>query len=1204
MIGQVFKFELRQQLRSPLFWLIAAALAAGAFGATTSDAITIGGGIGSVHRNAPVVVIGLLEGFSILGLFLITIFVAGAALRDFTSNTAEMMFATPVSRGAYLGGRFAAGWLISVCVLVAVALGMWFGSLMPWLDPSRLGPTPWAAYGWAMGVVVLPNLFFIAALVFALAVVTRSMLGAYVGVIAFLVLNEIAGLALGRGNIAHQTVSALINPFGGSAIDLAIRYWTASDRNTRIPELTGLLLGNRALWLAIGAALLGAAWRLFRTDRVGITWFRRRRRDKQPAATVIAAGAPIVLPLVTLRAGFRARWTQLRNLAWFDTLGVLKGTAFLVILVFGLANLTGNLAFMGQMFGTSVYPVTHTMAQAMADSYKVLLWIILIFYAGELVWRERDARVGEVIDAFPTPDWIPLLSKVVALVAVSIVFLVIGSLWCMGWQVLHGFFHVEPLLYLKFIGLDLIGLMLLAVLSVVFQVWANNKFAGYALAVAWIIATVALAQFHLSDNLYIFAGMPSTPYSDMNGFGSFWIGKLWFGAYWWCFAIALLATAALYWVRGTSTGWRERGRIALQRFRWPARALLAASLVGFIAIGVFAYHNTHGLYHYLTHDQKQQLQANYEKDYRQYLGMAQPRITTVSADVALYPYQRRADITGHYTLVNQHAQPIDELLVQVPAWAGVDTREFKVQFDFAPHTAKIANPEQGFYLYKLATPLAPGASMPFTFRESIAFPGFANEPAGEQLVHNGTFLNSFAFPQFCYDTNNELTDNNVRRKYGLGPAHLLPHRSDAAAHANNLVSCDADWVHFQATVSTAADQIALAPGYLEKEWVAHGRRYFHYVQDSPILNFFSFNSARYQVARAKWHDVNLEVYYDQKDPYNVKRMLKAMQLALDYYTKNFGPYQFRQLRILEFPDYSSFAQSFANTIPFSESIGFIADLRKPTDIDYVTYVTAHETGHQWWAHQAIGANVRGVTMLDESLAQYSALMVMKHLYGPTKMRKFLKYSLDRYLSGRTTDKIAEQPLATVYPEQQYIHYAKGALIFYALQDYIGEDKVNAALRKWLSAVKFQNPPYTDTHQLIADLRAEAGPQYQGLITDLFDKITLFDDRMVKATAKKLPDGKYEVTMHVHAAKYYADGTGKQAPAKTLGIPIEIGVFAKAADGEEQDETPLYLEKYPVKGGDSTIVVTVDGKPYEAGIDPFNELIDRVSSDNRARVTIE
>ncbi len=96
-----------------------------------------------------------------------------------------------------------------------------------------------------------------------------------------------------------------------------------------------------------------------------------------------------------------------------------------------------------------------------------------------------------------------------------------------------------------------------------------------------------------------------------------------------------------------------------------------------------------------------------------------------------------------------------------------DTREFKADLEFAAHTTKLANSKQGFYLYKLATPLAPGASMPFTFHYRVAYPGFANEPVGQQVVHNGTFINSLMFPHFCYDPQRELTDNNERRKYGL-----------------------------------------------------------------------------------------------------------------------------------------------------------------------------------------------------------------------------------------------------------------------------------------------------------------------------------------------------------------------------------------------------------------------------------------------------
>ena len=498
--------------------------------------------------------------------------------------------------------------------------------------------------------------------------------------------------------------------------------------------------------------------------------------------------------------------------------------------------------------------------------------------------------------------------------------------------------------------------------------------------------------------------------------------------------------------------------------------------------------------------------------------------------------------------------------------------------------------------------MQPGATMDFDFVLQYWSRGFRNTPDDTHVVDNGTFFDSQTFPHFGYNEQNELTDRNDRRKFGLGEPHRMPKIDDAAARQFSLIGRDADWVTFDTTVSTVADQIALAPGYLQKEWTANGRHYFHYRMDKPILDFFSFQSARYAVKRDTWNGVALEVYYDPQHAYNVDRMLYAAKKSLAHYSAVYSPYQFRQFRILEFPDYAKFAQSYPNTVPFSEAIGFIADLRNPDDIDYVFYVTAHELAHQWWAHQVIGANVQGVTMLDETFAQYSALMVQEKEYGPAKMRKFLKYELDRYLSGRGGEVVEELPLA-LNENQQYIHYRKGSVVMYSLKDYLGEDLVNRTLARYDRDKAFQQPPYTTTQDFLADLREEAGPQWSSLIADLFEKITLFDNRVTEATGKKRPDGKYDVTLKLHAAKIYVDGVGKETPAK-LDEQIDIGVFAKAASGNEQDEKVLYLAKRSVADGDSTVTVTVDSEPYEAGIDPMNKLVDRVSEDNRMRVSMQ
>lgn len=368
------------------------------------------------------------------------------------------------------------------------------------------------------------------------------------------------------------------------------------------------------------------------------------------------------------------------------------------------------------------------------------------------------------------------------------------------------------------------------------------------------------------------------------------------------------------------------------------------------------------------------------------------------------------------------------------------------------------------------------------------------------------------------------------------------------------------------------------------------------------MPFFAFLSARWEVKKSDWKGVPIEIYYDKKHAYNVDRMIESTKKSLDYFTANFTPYQHQQVRILEFPRYASFAQSFANTIPYSEAIGFIADLRDKDDIDYVFYVTAHEMAHQWWGHQVIGANMQGSTVLMESLSQYFALMVMEKEYGRDKMRRFLKYELDSYLRGRGGELIEELPLARV-EGQQYIHYNKGSLIFYRLRDEIGEEALNRALKRFLQDKAYQQAPYTTTKELLAYIREEAPQDKHALIADMFEKIVFYDNRVTEAKAVKRADGQWDVTMKLHLAKIEVDGKGKETP-RTYDEAVEIAIFSRADGAKEKDEKVLFIEKRSLQGNQPTVTITVKDKPFEVGVDPYNKLIDRVSKDNRKVVSVD
>ena len=245
--------------------------------------------------------------------------------------------------------------------------------------------------------------------------------------------------------------------------------------------------------------------------------------------------------------------------------------------------------------------------------------------------------------------------------------------------------------------------------------------------------------------------------------------------------------------------------------------------------------------------------------------------------------------------------------------------------------------------------------------------------------------------------------------------------------------------------------------------------------------------------------------------------------------------------------------------------------------------------------------MQGATLLSETLAQYSALMVMEKEYGRDTMRKFLEYEMDNYLRSRGRELLKERPLLTVEADQGYIHYRKGSVVMYYLREMIGEDGVNRAARNVLQQYGYAPPPYPTSYALVDALRQETPPQSQYLFKDLFEDITLFSNRALSAKAQKRSDGKYDVTIQVEARKFKADDQGNEREVP-VDDWIEIGALAAPPKGKKYGKV-LYREREHMTTGQSNYTFTVDELPDKAGIDPLLLLIDRIPSDNLKQVTL-
>jgi aminopeptidase N len=1194
MLRHIAAFEWRYQIKSPVFWVGCLIFFLLTFGSVASDQIQIGSR-GNVHINAPFAILQTLSIMSLFTGFVVVAMVAGVVIRDDETGFAPILRSTRVGKWDYLVGRFAGAVAAALLVMAVIPLAIGVGVLMPWQDPEKIGPLRLSDYLLVLFAFGLPTLLITSAVFFALATATRSLTWTYVGAAAMVVLYIVMRSLL--RDTRFDAVTSLLDPYGQAAISVATRYWTAAERNSQLPELSGALLANRLLWSGVGLAVFAlTAWRFRFAQSAGSAAARTPADDESPPARRDATAA-----LPAPRADAATRRAQVWALAKFDMAFVFRSPAFFVLMLVGLINAGAACWLAGELYGSPSYPVTRLMVDALNGAFTVMPILIAIYYGGDLVWRDRERRVHEIVDATAAPDWAHLAPKILAITGVLLATNVVAALTGAAVQLLKGFTAIDAAAYaLWFVLPTTVAALLLAVLSVFVQVLVPQKFLGWAVMLLQLVASIALASAGFEHNLYNYAGTPPVPLSDMNRLGHFWIGQWWLLAYWLAFATILALLAYALWRRGATVALRPRWPQLKRRLRGPALALLVSATLAWLGLGAWVYVNTNVINRYVTAPQRERLAAEMEKALLPFEKLPHPRITAVTVDVQLYPRQTRALTRGRYTIDNPRGVPISELHVQWGERARLDG------FELAGATLKQEWPQYHYRIYTLATPLLPGESREVAFRTTLEEHGFTNGAPLTRVVENGSFIdNTEITPNFGPQRDPYLKDRAKRRKHGLPPDLRPPKLEDDSARAFGPFRHDSDFVRADITLTTDADQTPIAPGQTVSDTTADGRRTVHFVPDAPINHFYSIQSARYAIERDTWHgpqgDVALAVYYHPAHPYNVARMLEAMKLSLQMFSERFSPFQFKQARILEFPGYATFAQSFANTIPYSEAIGFIAHPSDASKIDMVTYVTAHEIGHQWWGHQLVPSDQQGATMLIETLAQYSALLVMEKLYGRDQIRRFLKYELDRYLRARGGEVVEELPLARV-EDQPYIHYQKGSLAMYWLKEVVGEAVVDRALAKLLQQYAFKVPPYPNSRDFLAILRAEAGPQHDALITDLFERITLLDMKTTSATTRPLPDGRHELTLQIEAHKRYADGKGQETEAP-LDEEIDVGAFTvEPGKAGFAADSVLALTRRRIVSGAQTVTLTLDKPAAWAGIDPYNKRIDRNSEDNLKAVT--
>ncbi|MBF9224074.1 ABC transporter permease/M1 family aminopeptidase [Hymenobacter ruricola] len=1191
-LWKIFYYEVAYQLRRVSTWFYFALLLGLSFlmarQVFVNEAL-----VGGYYLNAPFAAAQVTLVACVMGLLALAAFAGGAAARDVETRMHPLLYTTPVGKGAYLGGRFLAAVALGALLLSAIPAGLLAAALLPGEHADLLGPTRLASYLSAYFLLALPNAVIAVAFMFSAAVFGRRGVVSYLGGIFFLFAAVVSWqlVAVHQGNWA---LAKLTDPLGLTVLAELSDVWTAREKNTLLVGLQPAMLVNRLVWLSVALGLLAFTYFRFRLAHLAE---RSRRAVRQggpselPPETAIVRSAPIASAPVRQAFGPGSRAVQVFTIAKESFHLIVTGWGGLgVAALAAFVFLTGPLWF-SEYYDVPELPTTGLWANILENSANHGMWLVIplliVYYVGELVWREREAGLGGIAGAAPVPVWVSFAGKFTGLTLGLVAAQALLVATAMLVQVRLGYYHFELGLYAQvLLGLRLVDYLLFTVLAFALHVVVDQKYVAHLLSTLAYVVTTFGPQFGIEPGLLVYGSDLGWSYSDIRGFEPFVGPWLLFKAYWAAWALLLAVVARLFWPRGPERALRPRLRVARRRLTRRTAATTAVAGALLLTIGGLLVRNLPAPGASPAPADEEGWRAEYERKYGRYVGAPQPLTTATRLRVELYPQRRAVEVRGTCFLVNQARSPIDS--IQVATTPGVETRA--LAFNLPARPAVIDN-ELGHRIYVLAKPLLPGDSLQLSFEVAFAPQGFSRHELAASVVPNGTYVDGGWLPSLGYQRSREFRDARQRQLHGLAPRPEVTPLDDPIAlqHVSGQ-----EQVLVETIVGTDDGQTAVAPGTLRKTWATAGRRYFHYATDAPIKNSYAFFSAAYAVRQAKWHDTEIQVLHHPGHTLNVERMVRAAQYALGYLTRQFGPYLHRQLRFVEVAGDRKTLFAYPTNITFEEGFARLNADQDPRGVDLPSATVAHEVAHHWWGHQLAPAQVGGAALLTESLAWYSALEVVEATQGREQLLRLLDMMRDDFLSPRAR---AAEPLLQATDRVQY--YRKGPLAMYALREYTGQEPVHAALRRLLAKHGSGTPPLPTPLDLYRELRATTPDSLHYLLHDLFAANTFWELETKETTAQKTTAGNWQVTLDVQARKLVIDAKGAETDAP-MNDWVEIGVFAPAKK-EGQLTHLLYLQKHRIHSGKQLITVTVPGEPARAGIDPNHLLFDWEMDNNTAAV---
>ncbi len=1125
-------------------------------------------------------------GISTLGaLFSVVFFCVSGVIRDRSHKMENILYSTPIKKWHFFGSRLIGVFGFTLISFTPLMVGMALGALSPELDPSRVSDFNLLLFLRTWFFLVVPNIFICSSLVFSVSLLTKNNAATYVTGVLLYVMYMVTSIIM-KSPIVIQAapsdpetmmLASYFDPFGLSAFVEQTQYWTPEEKNFQMVSFSGYFLGNRLMWVGFGCVILGFSYHVFSFRSLSKDPQKKVKEEKEQAT-----GPYVSVPTLTSsHMQFKSLISTVRN----EIRSIFISLPFIITLICWCLIVFFEIhsrIIAGGQYGDSWYPYTNLLIEQFTEPLLMFCIILIVFYAGELVWRDRSNQFHEIINSSPISSAVLFISKFISLVLLPVILMLTAIIISIGFQAALGYSHFEWALYLSIFyywGVDLVFYCLFALFV---QTVTPHKY--LAVGISALIIIMLKSSFSgligIEHPLLKLGYLPTSHYTNMNGYGWTTASFHHFGIYWMALGTVLAILAFKFWNRGSQESYQHQWHLFKANWKPWHLGSLGIFLLIFLIFGSFIFYQINIEGEYKPLGKRLDLKEEYERQYKQYKDLPRLHHVEIKTSLDLFPEEGRATIEANYRLKNLGSNPVNQVLISERA--RLDT------IGLEGSRLVNRNEDLGVFLFEFTTPVQPGEEVNFHYILRKNQNGYKQERG---IVSNGSFIfyNQFE-PRLWYSAALEIDDPYERKKRGLSKREEEKvdfHLGEKDVNAGRVV--------FETVICTSSNQKAIAPGKLVATWEEGGRRFFHYKPTRNVVPFIAYFSADYDMEVVEHNGVSIEQYYHAGHEYNLEKIEESARMTLDYCEKYFGPYPFDHLRFVEIPGHWNFGgAAHPGTISMVEDNIYLIDISDTSNFDLVAKRTIHEVAHQWFGGVLSPKIQPGASLLVEGLAKYMEAAIMEKMYGKRMLWLLSENANRRYFTGRKYTDSTEPPLYLT--EDGYLDYGKSFTVMLAMKELFGEDSINKAINQMINRYRGKDEFIGNSEELIGEFYKVTDRQHHDLIDDWFRKIFIYDLKISEVSYESLKNGKYEFLLKLSTKKQQVNPDGSLINV-SMDEPLSIGFFKEHPKSLSNDQAIIYYKLHQVVGESNEIRVIVNELPEFVSIDPFGTRTDPNLHDN-------